>query len=144
MGFEPDQQRSHVESVNEFKEQMENVLKEAKVALVKSKDDMAKYYDWRRTPAPDYQPGDRVYLDTSNIHTTRPSWKLSHWRLGLFPIVNKVGNNAYRLCLPPSMSRLHPVFNVVKLTPAPDDPIPRRRLQLLGDALMSSLLGIVR
>ena len=25
------------------------------------------------------------------------------------------------------MSRLHPVFNVVKLTPAPDDPIPGRR-----------------
>ena len=67
-----------MESVNEFKEQMENVLKEAKVALVKSKDEMAKYYDHRRTPAPDYQPGDRVYLDASDIHTTRPSWKLSH------------------------------------------------------------------
>ena len=108
---------------------MENVLKEAKAALVKSKDDMAKYYDWRRTPAPDYQPRDRVYLDASDIHTTRPSRKLSHQRLGPFPIVNKVGNNAYRLHLPPSMSRLHLVFNVVKLTPAPDDPIPGHRLQ---------------
>ena len=52
---------------------MEDALKEAKVALVKSKDDMAKYYDWRRAPAPDYQPGDRVYLDASDIHTTWPS-----------------------------------------------------------------------
>ena len=90
---------------------------------------MAKYYNRRRTPAPDYQPGDRVYLDASNIHTTRPSRKLSHRRLGPFPIVNKVGNNTYRLRLPPSMSRLHPVFNVVKLTPAPDDPIPGHCLQ---------------
>ena len=71
MGFELDQQQSHVESVNKFKERMEDTLNEAKVALVKSKDDMAKYYDRRRTPAPEYQPRDRVYLDASDIHTTR-------------------------------------------------------------------------
>ena len=48
---------------------MENALNEAKAALVKSKDDMAKYYDRKRTPAPDYQPGDKVYLDASDIQT---------------------------------------------------------------------------
>ena len=88
---------------------------------------MAKYYDQRQTPAPDYQPGDRVYLDASDIQTTRPSQKLSHKRLGPFTIIRKVGNGVYRLRLPPSMSRLHPVFNVVKLTPAPEDPIQGRR-----------------
>ena len=35
----------------------------------------------------------------------------------------------YQLHLPPSMSRLHPVFNVVKLTPAPEDLILGRRPQ---------------
>ena len=127
MGFKPDQHRSHIESVNEFKMRMEDALNEAKAALVKSKDDMAKYYDWRRTPAPEYQPGDKVYLDASDIHTTRPSRKLSHRRLGPFPLVKKVGNSMYRLHLPPSMSRLHPVFNVIKLTLAPEDPIPGQR-----------------
>ena len=78
MGFEPDQRQSKVESVNEFKTRTEAALEEAKAALVKSKDDMAKYYDRRRTPAPEYQPGDRVFLDASDIHTTRPSRKLSH------------------------------------------------------------------
>ena len=34
---------------------------------------MAKYYDQRQTPAPVYQPGDKVYLDASDIQTTRPS-----------------------------------------------------------------------
>ena len=116
MGFEPDQHRSNLESVNKFKEHMESALKEAKVALARSKDDMAKYYDRRRTQAPNYKPRDKVYLDASNIQTTRPS-KLSHRRLGPFPIVVKVRNSAYRLRLPPSMSRLHPIFNVVKLTP---------------------------
>ena len=127
MGFEPDQRQSHVESVNEFRKRMEDMLKEAKAALVKSKDNMAKYYNQRRTPALEYQPGDKVYLDASDIHTTRPSQKLSHRRLGPFPVVKKVRNGAYCLQLPPSMSRLHPVFNVIKLTLALEDPIPGRR-----------------
>ena len=45
MGFEPGQQKSHLETVNEFKEWIEDALEEAKVALAKSKDDMAKYYN---------------------------------------------------------------------------------------------------
>jgi hypothetical protein len=127
MGFEPGQRPSRVESVNEFTDRMRNTLEEAKAALVKSKDDMARYYNQRRSAAPKYKPGDRVYLDASDIQTTRPSRKLSHKRLGPFPIERQVGNNAYRLRLPASMNRLHPVFNVVKLTAATDDPIPGRR-----------------
>ena len=123
MVFEPDQWQSHVESINEFKKWMKDTLDEAKAALVKSKDEMAKYYDRKRTPAPDYQPKDRVYLDAGDIQTTHPSKKLSYWRLGLFPIVCKVGNSPYCLKLPPSMNRLHPVFNTIKLTPALEDPI---------------------
>ena len=45
MGFEPGQQKSHLESVNEFKECMESALEEAKATLAKSKDDMTKYYN---------------------------------------------------------------------------------------------------
>src|SRR5277367_2139356 len=106
---------------------MKDALEEAKAALVRSKDDMARYYDRNHTRAPDYQPGDMVYLDASDVQTMRPSRKLSHRRLGPFKVVKKVSNGAYRLKLPPSMSRLHPVFNVVKLLPAPPDPIPGRR-----------------
>jgi len=109
--------------VNEFTDRMKNTLEEAKSALAKAKDDMARYYNQRRTPAPTYAPGDKVYLDASDIHTTRPSKKLSHRRLGPFLVEKRVGTNAYRLALPPSMKRLHPVFNIVKLTSAPTDPI---------------------
>ena len=56
MGFEPNQHPSWVESVNEFTERMMNTLEEVKVALIKSKDDMARYYNQRQTPAPDYKP----------------------------------------------------------------------------------------
>ena len=41
MGFEPDQPRSRMESVNKFKDRMTDSLEEAKAALAKLKDDMA-------------------------------------------------------------------------------------------------------
>ena len=127
MGFEPDQPPSRLESVNEFTDRMKSTLEEAKAALAKSKDDMTRYYNQRRTKAPEYKPGDKVYLDASDIQTNRPSRKLSHRNLGPFLVEKRVGNSAYRLKLPISMKRLHPVFNVVKLTPAPTDPIEGRR-----------------
>ena len=66
MGFEPGQHCSHPESVNKFKDWMKEVLDEAKAALTKSKDDMARYYNQSCTPAPNYQPRDKVYLDMSD------------------------------------------------------------------------------
>jgi len=60
MGFEPDQPQSHVESVNEFKDQMKDTLEEAKAALAKSKDDMTLYYNRKWSPAPEFKTGDIV------------------------------------------------------------------------------------
>ncbi len=86
MGFEPHQLPSRVEAVNEFTDRMRNTLEEAKSALAKAKDKMAQYYNRRQAPAPVFSPGDMVYLDSSDIHTTRPSRKLSHHRLGPYLI----------------------------------------------------------
>ena len=133
MGFEPEKEPSHRETVNEFVDRMKSTLEEAKSALRKAKDDMARYYNRRREPTPTFREGDKVFLDSSNISTTRPSRKLSHRFLGPFPVVRPVGKNAYRLRLPNSMRLLHPVFNIVKLLPAPSDPIPRRRSDLPPD-----------
>jgi len=36
---------------------------------------------------------------------------------------------AYHLKLPHRIKQLHPVFNVVKLTLAPDNPIPGRKME---------------
>ena len=126
MGFEPSQP-SRLETVNEFTDRMQSSLTEAKAALKKAQEDMAKYYDRRREPAPQFSPGDKVYLDGSDIRTSRPSKKLAHKFLGPYVIEHRVGPSAYRLRLPRSLNRLHPVFPVVKLLPAPKDPIPGRR-----------------
>ena len=68
-----------------------------------------------------FKPGDKVFLDASDIWTTRPLQKLSHRRLGPFVVERRIRPMAYRLRLPHQMKQLHPVFNVVKLTPALDD-----------------------
>jgi hypothetical protein len=59
MGFEPHQPPSKVEAVNKFADCMKLTLEEACAALVKSKDDMARYYNQRRTPAPTFKVGDK-------------------------------------------------------------------------------------
>jgi len=76
-----------------------------------------------------YKPGDRVYLDTSDIKMTRLSPKLSHRQLGPFKIESQVRLSAYCLKLPHGMRQLHPVFNVVKLSVALEDLILGRKLQ---------------
>jgi hypothetical protein len=126
MGFEP-RQESKVEAVNEFVGRMKEGLEEARSALKKAKDDMVRYYDRHHGPTPQYKVGDRVFLDASDLRTTRPSHKLAHRFVGPYSIKRKVGTHAYELRLPPSMSRIHPVFHVVKLKPAPEDPIAGRR-----------------
>jgi len=128
MGFESRQNPSSLETVNKFTERMRTEIEEAKSAIRKAQDDMKRYYDRRRTLAPVFNPGDKVFLDTSDIRTTHPLQKLSHRRLGPFIVERRIGPMAYHLKLPHWMKQLHPVFNVVKLTPAPDDPIPGQKL----------------
>jgi len=129
MGFEPSQAPSRLETVNEFTEWMKSTTEEAKSAICKAQKDIMQYYNRKRTLAPVYKPGDQVYLDTSDIKTTRPSPKLSHRRPGLFEIECQVGPLAYRLKLSHGMRQLHPVFNVMKLSTAPEDPILGRKPQ---------------
>jgi len=128
MGFEPRQNPSSLETVNEFTKRMESATEEAKSVIHKAQEDMARYYNQRKSPTPVFKPGDQVYLDTSDIKMTRPSPKLSYCRLGPFEVERQVGLLAYQLKLPHGLRKLHPVFNVVKLSTTSNDPIPGRKL----------------
>jgi len=128
MGFEPQQNPSGLETVNEFTERMRTAIKEVKSTICKAQNDMKKYYR-RRTLAPVFKPGDKVFLDALDIWTMCPSQKLSHRQLGPFVVERQIGPMAYRLRLPHQMKQIHPVFNVVKLTPALDDPITGQKTE---------------
>ena len=121
MGFEPWQNHSDLETINEFTERMKMAIEEVKSTICKAQNNMKRYYDYQRTPALVFKPGDKVFLDVLDIQTTCPSQKLSHWQLGPFVVEQWIGPMAYCLKLPHWMKQLHPVFNIVKLTPAPDD-----------------------
>jgi len=108
-----------MELVNEFKDRMARGLEEAK-----AKDEYTLYYNRHRIPAPELKPGDLVWIDGSNIQTTHPSRKLGHRNLGPYPVERRIGHGAYRIKLPLSLRRLHPVFPIVKLFPMQTIPSP--------------------
>jgi len=107
-------------SRNPRAEDLTRTLKQAREAaatsLKRAADYMAKSYNQKRKPARPYQIGDQVWLEATNLTTYQPSKKLAPRRYGPFSIEKKVGQSAYRLCLPPTW-KIHPVFNESLLTP---------------------------
>ena len=67
-------------------------------------------------------------MEGSNITTTRPSKKLGEKRYGPFKILGKEGLTAYRLKLPNTWKKIHPVFNEALLTPYKPPVYPQQQL----------------
>ena len=82
-----------------------------------------KDYDQNRKPYPNLKSGDRVWLLSRNIHTTRPSKKLDWKKIGPFKITAKVDSNAYKLDRPPSM-RIHNTFHILLIKLYEDNKFP--------------------
>jgi transposase InsO family protein len=94
--------------------------------LGRAQDRHAYGADRNRLPAPQFLPGDKVWLNARNIATRRPSRKLDHRRLGPFEVIEDPrlkSKHAVKLALPDSM-KIHPVFHVSLLEHAADDPLP--------------------
>jgi hypothetical protein len=115
-----------VEAAGQFATRMKEIEDEAKAALEKAADDMARFYDVHRKAAPEYQVGDEVWLDGRDLRTTRPTKKLDDKWYGPYKIEQMVNRNAFRLKLPPQL-RIHPTFHVSKLRRFVPDTIPSRK-----------------
>ncbi len=59
-----------------FVSKMQEIHAAAKRSLKKAADQMKAQYDKKKRPAIDYQVGDKVWLDTTNLHLPRPKKKL--------------------------------------------------------------------
>ena len=109
-------------------------IHERLVQNVKHAQDLqAKYYNAKHKPVV-LQPGDLVWLNSSNISTTRPSKKLDWKRLGPFKVVKCIGLQAYKLDLPVSMHHIHDTFYISLLDPLKSTPIPPHRLPAMPPA----------
>src|SRR5262249_3794674 len=103
------------ESVPRAKARLENlhrVQEDVKFFIQDAQTTQGRYFNQSVSDQPSFQVGDTVWLIKKNIQTTRPSNKLDYKRLGPFRILEKIGTRAYKLELPPSMGRIHPVFHV--------------------------------
>src|SRR5258708_25723985 len=115
---------SAVEAADDFAQQMSEMQDEAKAALEHTADEMAWYYDHRRSPAPTYEVGAKVWLNAQNYMTTRPTKKLDHKWLGPFVIKKVISPTAIKLCLSPHKQGIHPVISISNVCPYLPDPIP--------------------
>ena len=106
------------ELANRFKKLHETLVDNVKIA----QDTQACYYDAKHKQVT-FNPGDKVWLSSMNLHTQRPSKKHDWKKLGPFEIIERIGLQAYRLRLPESM-KIHPVFHVSLLEPCHENTLP--------------------
>ncbi|MBW0555788.1 hypothetical protein O181_095503 [Austropuccinia psidii MF-1] len=96
-----------------FKEELESAIKR-----------FDKYADRNSAITPDFQPGDKVWLASKSIKTTRPTENLSERWLGPFEVLKSIGSHAYHIKLAQQWKSVDPVFHVSLLEPVKQSTIP--------------------
>ena len=124
-GFHPSFEPRLTDTINvpaaaDLATRLERLHGELRAELKSAQERQARYYNQHVSESPRYWPDQLVWLLRHNIKTTCPSDKLDHRRLGPYPIERAVSDVAYKLRLPPSLSRLHPIFHVSLLEPYHD------------------------
>ena len=100
-----------------YLEQIRSVHELVTSNLTMAKATQEAYANRTRRPL-SFTVGDHVKLETSHLRLSeQPSSKFRDRFIGPFTISEVVSPVAYRLSLPSSMSRVHPVFHVSKLLP---------------------------
>ena len=82
------------------------------------------YADRRRRPL-EFRVGDHVFLHaspTKGVARFGKAGKLSPRYIGSYPVIQRIGEVAYRLELPPELPRVHNVFHVSQLRKYISDP----------------------
>jgi transposase InsO family protein len=102
-GSAPDAQR-RAEEMDVKRQQLREMLDQAF-------ETQKKYYDLRHQPK-SFKVGDWVMLRAKNLRLMRPNRKLAEQQFGPLLIVDAWGKQAYKLQLPPTLRKVHPVFHV--------------------------------
>src|SRR5690606_26351257 len=109
--------RTDLRPVDERIQQLQEVCKDVEAALRLEKAQLNDSYESCKRSAHQFKVVDYVWLNAKDIQIKVPTRKLGDLQLGPYKIIERIGDLDYRLELPPSLSRIHPVFHVDKLSP---------------------------
>ncbi|KAG9221447.1 hypothetical protein CCMSSC00406_0008297 [Pleurotus cornucopiae] len=106
---------------------MKQTWEEARSALVKAGEEMKKYADRRVGEMPNYRVGDKAFIFTDNLNTTRPSRKLEQKKIGPYEVVGIPTKNAITLKLPKTF-HIHPTISTHRTEKANQPTVPGQQV----------------
>ncbi|KAJ8411235.1 hypothetical protein AAFF_G00172410 [Aldrovandia affinis] len=92
------------------------IWEDTRSALRRSTARTQRLADRHRTAAPQYSPGQQVWLSTTDIPLQSTSKKLQPRYIGPYKVQSIINPSAVKLQLPPAL-KIHPVFHVSKIKP---------------------------
>jgi len=105
-------------SASSFIADLESIHTKLKLSIKAAQECYQKPADAHRTPAPNIQIGNLVFILAKFIKTLHPSKKLSEKYLGPFEVIGKPSSLSYLIQLPDHLHSIHPVFHVSQLEPS--------------------------
>ena len=107
---------SGIRGVDNRMAKLTEVKADVEAALRIEKAHQKEDFEAGKRKAHSFEVDDFVWLNGKDIKRKVASKKLGDIQLGPYKVLAKIGELDYKLDLPPSMSRIHPVFHVNKLS----------------------------
>lgn len=106
----------NIPTAEERLKNLQRAQNKAEASLKIAAESMRIQHDKYRVTGPDFQKGDKVWLEGTNLKTQYPLAKLAPKCQGPFEIIEPVGTGSYQLKLP-TQWKIHPVIHASLLTP---------------------------
>jgi len=102
-------------TANEYASKLEEIHTRLKKTIWASQHQYQVAANRKRSPSPEIQIRDQVFVLAKFIRTTRPSRKLAERYLGPFEVTGQPGTHSYLVKLPNHLRTIHPVFYMSQL-----------------------------